>query len=733
MKSGLAILTAALLMVCMLPSSGVAAPDDGPTFSRSYPVSLTGDQIEASEVVGPQRDWGEDWIQYDDGNGRYLLHWGDAALWSRTRFTPPADFLLEGVSFQVNNNNDIDPDDAPCRVYVYSEDQDDMDLEDILWEGEADELPDNEWIDIEIPEDDYQLFDADEHFSIIYGPAPSRNPDAGGQGWWNCLDAATEVHRSFVAQEDGRNPPTDHENDWYGFDSDLLLRANGTFQDDFFDVGISGLYNDTEMWLMYPGTEQVFTALVFYGGQPADFATVSFNVFDSEGNAFWEEPPEIILEDPFEDMEPGDVLEVECDRVWSTEEVGTYIVRAVITIQNDANGDNDSFGMEQLVFDPAAEDPIWLGYCDETSETQFSGTEDEGWMVAFAHPGGHETLWLERFRYWMDNSGNEDPVECRFRIGFHDDRGWGWMMAQTFTAEIAADEEGWVEIELSPEERDSTSFPEGAEILVSYQYSGLSLKSDGTPPISGVNPDMPGTMWVTIENGQRAGETEAGDYMCQVQLGVSDIAPAGKHLRIEPDPIEFGYNLELDTEYAVEATFTSYGDQDVTIRAIQIAGAGVDYLTCDHLEEFVIEAGGEEIVTITFQTSEDIELDTRLRVINDSDNMSNQYTWNIHASTYPSAVDDDPMGIPAEYALQQNHPNPFNPTTSIGFALKTAGNVELNVYDMSGRMVKEVVNGRLSAGYHNAQIDASDLSAGIYLYRLNAGDFTDTQKMILLR
>ncbi|HHE46571.1 MAG TPA: hypothetical protein ENL08_02565, partial [Bacteroidetes bacterium] len=401
MKSGLTILLVALLMMCMLPSSSIAAQDAGPTIARSHQVSLVGDALETEETVGPVRDWGEDWIFYDDGNGRFLLHWGDNELWSRTRFTPPADFVLEGVRFQISNGNGIDPDDAPCRVYVYSE-LGNMNLDEILWQGEADELPSNEWIDVELDEDDYLEFAEGENFSIIYGPAPSGDPNQGARGWWNSLDAATEVHRSFVAQAHEENPPTNHGQDWFGFDSDLLLRANGTFQDEFFDAGVGGMSNDSEMWLMYPGTEQVFTALIFYEGQPADFVTVSFNVFDVDGNPYWDEPVEQILEDPFADVEPGEMIEVECDSVWIPGEAGTYIARAVVTIQDDANEDNDSFGLEQLVFDPEAEEPIWLGYCDETSETQFSAAEDEGWAVAFAHPGGDQSLWLERFRYWMD-------------------------------------------------------------------------------------------------------------------------------------------------------------------------------------------------------------------------------------------------------------------------------------------------------------------------------------------
>ena len=113
--------------------------------------------------------------------------------------------------------------------------------------------------------------------------------------------------------------------------------------------------------------------------------------------------------------------------------------------------------------------------------------------------------------------------------------------------------------------------------------------------------------------------------------------------------------------------------------------------------------------------------------------------WMCQAQIVPSTLSsvEPNLGIepnlPDNYTLSQNHPNPFNPTTTIDFALKASSNVELSVFDMSGRKLIEAVNGRLNAGRHSVEIDAANLPAGVYLYRLNAGDFTSTRKMILLK
>ena len=90
-------------------------------------------------------------------------------------------------------------------------------------------------------------------------------------------------------------------------------------------------------------------------------------------------------------------------------------------------------------------------------------------------------------------------------------------------------------------------------------------------------------------------------------------------------------------------------------------------------------------------------------------------------------------GIPAQFALQQNYPNPFNPTTTIRFSIGTSCPVELRVYDELGRVVATLVNERLNGGSYNAEWDARALPSGMYFYRLAAGSFVETRKMLLLK
>jgi hypothetical protein len=89
--------------------------------------------------------------------------------------------------------------------------------------------------------------------------------------------------------------------------------------------------------------------------------------------------------------------------------------------------------------------------------------------------------------------------------------------------------------------------------------------------------------------------------------------------------------------------------------------------------------------------------------------------------------------IPREFSLSQNYPNPFNPTTTIAYALPQAAHVELKIFDTHGQEILILVNGRKEAGKHAVELSATNLPSGIYFYRLHAGNFTNTKRLVLLK
>ncbi|HLP16151.1 MAG TPA: choice-of-anchor V domain-containing protein [Bacteroidota bacterium] len=109
--------------------------------------------------------------------------------------------------------------------------------------------------------------------------------------------------------------------------------------------------------------------------------------------------------------------------------------------------------------------------------------------------------------------------------------------------------------------------------------------------------------------------------------------------------------------------------------------------------------------------------------------------WNFAPNltvTVSSTTAVSPVGsLPTSYALEQNFPNPFNPSTQIRFSVPEEQQVRLAVYDIQGRQVALLVNSRLQPGTYAAEWNAQHASTGVYFYRLTAGTFTETKKLLL--
>jgi hypothetical protein len=113
------------------------------------------------------------------------------------------------------------------------------------------------------------------------------------------------------------------------------------------------------------------------------------------------------------------------------------------------------------------------------------------------------------------------------------------------------------------------------------------------------------------------------------------------------------------------------------------------------------------------------------------------YCWDVVAGSAVAEEDNQDL-LPKEFELSQNYPNPFNPTTVIDYALPTKADVNISIYNILGQRITTLVSGEKPAGYHSTvwngtTADGSPAASGIYFYKIQAGEFNNTKKLMLLK
>lgn len=143
----------------------------------------------------------------------------------------------------------------------------------------------------------------------------------------------------------------------------------------------------------------------------------------------------------------------------------------------------------------------------------------------------------------------------------------------------------------------------------------------------------------------------------------------------------------------------------------------------------------------------DIEVSDNFLVVDDDLEFETTYFWRVMASgdeqqsdwsetwTFTTVVptSSDLVAVPEEFELQQNYPNPFNLSTEIRFVLPESAHVRLEIYNLTGQRLATLVNEQFEAGYHDISFDADNFASGVYLYRIHAGEFVQTRKMMLVK
>ncbi|MFC2082103.1 cadherin-like domain-containing protein [Bacteroidota bacterium] len=270
---------------------------------------------------------------------------------------------------------------------------------------------------------------------------------------------------------------------------------------------------------------------------------------------------------------------------------------------------------------------------------------------------------------WIDNSDNE--------LGFY-----LWRETNTTAKQnITYDYELIATLPANTEEYIDENIEEGA----SYTYRISAFNDEGDSEIA---------------QGDDGGETETSAPLA---------TPTNLQGRDNGDftiVIEWEDNSSLETGYKIERTTTDIWEEIYTTVENETSYTDAD-----------IEGG----ITYLY----------RIKAFNNEN--ESVYSNECSASCTMTGIEEWTNGTPTEFTLHQNYPNPFNPNTIIRYGLQGESHVKLVVYNLLGQQITTLVDQIMSAGYHEVTFNASNVNSGIYLYKIEAGDFRDIKKMIFLK
>jgi len=199
------------------------------------------------------------------------------------------------------------------------------------------------------------------------------------------------------------------------------------------------------------------------------------------------------------------------------------------------------------------------------------------------------------------------------------------------------------------------------------------------------------------------------------------------------------FNIESNWDYGQVDVSTNNGSSWIPLEGEYTEpGTGSFQPTGEPLYDGVVSNWVQEKISLANYLSNDFKVRFQLR----TDGGVTRDGWyvddiGILIYTIPTSALDDEVTV-TKFELEQNYPNPFNPSTKIKYSIPSTvnhetSNVSLKIYDVLGNVVATLVNEDKSAGNYEIEFNASNLSSGIYYYRLVTGSFTDTKKMILLK
>ncbi|MBU1636114.1 T9SS type A sorting domain-containing protein [bacterium] len=680
-----------LLFLCTLLSLSV-----GITFGSQFQI-LTPNHVSrpgSIELDDPQPDT----IAYD--NGFSSVYWNGPNYFARVQFTAPTFFQLRSVYFYTNNQ----PMSAdPCSVWVHADDN--GNLGDVLSVYVQQNMASGGWNDGNLPQP--VSFNPGDIFNIVLGPVPGGDET---ENYSVMIDSNPTGHSSLGTEGHyGAYSPN--------VPGDYMIRAGGESGGPYVDIVAQ------ECWNTINGGDPSFNIfpndVVLLHAEVGNLGTADVTEF-SVGWTIRGPDQTIVYTEQSTVTSPvtGQIVELNAPSTFTASASGEYLASCIVTHAEDQLQFNNTIRLRFFVGDI----PRWFRYDDNEYNSHIGLNPNAAHGVAFTPTSYSATV--DSIRVHFNNFG--DAVVAVYKI----DSETSMPEAEPeWIDTLAVDSMEWTTLVVT----QPVEIYDGESFVVAALYSGedLALGKDDSPPNQAGITHMSGVGWA-LEGGSWF-EDDGGNWCLQAFIDTSSAIPPSPVFDTDVDQLDFG-DVYIDSSLTISFWIANRGHvDDLVISGFTYLPPSFSSIYVFDQAQYTIAAGESLQVALTCTPHAELIYNGRVELLNNSLNdPAHRITLLSEGIVYTAAPDYN-SDLPAEFALEQNYPNPFNPSTRIDFALPQQSNVRLTLFNTLGQQVAPIVQGTMEAGFHSVSFDASELSAGLYFYKLEAGSFIQTRKMMLLK
>jgi hypothetical protein len=517
---------------------------------------------------------------------------------------------------------------------------------------------------------------------------------------------------------------------WVNSPGDNFIRVAGEYSTSIVDAGCDSIWHGGNFFLPNPSSISVSARVKNFGSSTATF-NVACSLFTELGGSsftfFQALTPQTVTS-----LASGGFTTVNFPSV-NLPTSNRYRLRVRTLLAGDGNPDNNAWDTETLIYTAPAE----LRYDDTLYANAAYALTGNGWAMKFnPHQTGNYTL--DQFKV-MAQFANGDSAA---RIQVLDDNGASGAPGTILYQTVAIMTTGWNAFNVSLANQTGSFY---VAYIFEHGTHTSALRYDDYPS-SGQGWSKSGAIWIA--------DASASDWMIRATISSSalppsldvTLTPVNPPITIPANGGSFQFNTAVARTVGPQAAFWAWARMKYpngtysspTLGPVQInppVGVTITRLRIQNIPSThpagVTTYLGYANTTFTYPAIDSSSFTFTKLVTVDNGPWVNDYTCS--GELFPGEEVTFGEIHPSAFLLYPCSPNPFNPTTAIRYQLSVFSHVSLRVYNTTGRLIAELVNGGQQAGIHQVTFDGSRLASGLYFLRMQEGDFSATQKLMLVK